>query len=84
MSDFFLMVEQMKPEGFDQMEVVRFRRRVIWRLIRLVDGKVHDPRQGGKVRHPLKNIIVFAFLAVLGGVDNFYATGGLLQEPREA
>lgn len=73
MSDFFLMVEQMKPEGFDQMEVVKFRRRVIWRLIRLVDGKVHDPRQGGKVRHPLKNIIVFAFLAVLGGVDNFYA-----------
>ncbi len=71
--DFFLLVEQMKPEGFDRMEVVRFRRRVIWRLIKLVDGNVHDPRQGGKIRHPLKNIIVFAFLAVLGGVDNFYA-----------
>ena len=71
--DFFLLVERMKPEGFDRMEAVRIRKRVMWRLIRLVDGNVHDPRQGGKVRHPLKNIIVFAFLAVLGGVNNFHA-----------
>lgn len=73
MDDFFLVVEEMKPAGFEQMEVVRVRRRVIWRLIKLVDSKVSDPRQSGKIHHPLKNIIVFAFLAVLGGVDNFYA-----------
>ena len=61
MGDYFMMVEKMKPGGFDEAVVVRVRKRVIWRLIKLVEGNVRDPRQGGKVRHPLKNIIVFCF-----------------------
>lgn len=73
MANYFMVLEQLKPWGFGRDEVVKVRRRVIWRLIKLVDSRIHDPRQSGKVRHPLRNIIVFAFLAVLGGVDNFYA-----------
>lgn len=73
MSNFFLQVEKMKPEGFDEIAVVKFRKRVIWRLIKLVENRIADPRQDGKVKHPLKHIIVLAFLAVLGGVNNFYA-----------
>ena len=73
MANYFMVLEQLKPWGFGRDEVVNVRRRVIWRLIKLVDSRIHDPRQSGKVRHPLRNIIVFAFLAVLGGVDNFYA-----------
>lgn len=73
MSNYFLLVEKMKPDGFDGLAVLKFKKRVIWRLIRLVDSRLEDPRQAGKVKHPLKNIIVLAFLAVLGGVDNYYA-----------
>ena len=77
MANYFMVLEQLKPWGFGRDEVVKVRRRVIWRLIKLVDSRIHDPRQSGKVRHPLRNIIVFAFLAVLGGVDNFYAMEAL-------
>ena len=58
MANYFMVLEQLKPWGFGRDEVVKVRRRVIWRLIKLVDSRIHDPRQSGKVRHPLRNIIV--------------------------
>ena len=33
MANYFMVLEQLKPWGFGQDEVVKVRRRVIWRLI---------------------------------------------------
>ncbi len=46
-------------------------RKVIKRLVSILDTNVDDPRMQGKVAYPLSEIIVLSFFAVLGGAVTF-------------
>jgi len=46
-------------------------RKVINRLVSILDADVDDPRMHGKVSYPLSEIIVLSFFAVLGGALSF-------------
>ena len=46
-------------------------RKVINRLVSILDTNVDDPRMRGKISYPLSEIIVLSFFAVLGGALSF-------------
>ncbi|MBN2861217.1 MAG: ISAs1 family transposase, partial [Sphaerochaetaceae bacterium] len=46
-------------------------KKVINRLISILDTHVDDPRMSGKVTYPLSEVLVLAFFAVLGGALTF-------------
>jgi predicted transposase YbfD/YdcC len=67
---FFAILEKLAPKGVSSENGIRVGKRVVKRLMKVVDT-VPDPRQQGKVTYPLYNIIVLAFFAVVGGCKTF-------------
>jgi len=72
-TDVFALIANVLPTAGELSSGKKVGKRVINRLIRLIDEEITDPRQEGKVVYPLHEIIVLTFFGVLAGADNFSA-----------
>ena len=68
-----MMIAAVLPAMGEWSADAKIGRKVIDRLVRIVDTQVTDVRQEGKLDYPLHEIIVLAFFAILGGADTFTA-----------
>ncbi len=72
-TDVFMMLAKAVPTLGEWDSRRSVGKKVINRFIRLINERVDDPRQAGKVVYPLHEIIVLTFFAVLAGADSFSA-----------
>ncbi len=69
--DLFLEIRE-AVGGMGEWEFERkATRKVVNRLVSILDTNVDDPRMHGKVSYPLSEVIVLSFFAVLGGALSF-------------
>jgi predicted transposase YbfD/YdcC len=71
--DLFVRIAQALPAMGQWSSEAKVSRKVVNRLVQIINTQVDDPRQTGKLEYPLYEIIVLAFFAILGGADTFSA-----------
>ena len=71
--DLFVMLAKAVPTLGEWDSRRQVGKKVINRFVRLINDRVEDPRQAGKVVYPLHEVIVLTFFGVLAGADSFSA-----------